>query len=174
MKSKSLLSVVLLILLGNGLVGCFNSNVDQGLIVPSELLTTEKSFPNDFFEIAEQGFIVSKVTTQSDFNKQWEFFGLSDNPAQIDWKNHVVIFLGTGESGTCPMEFQFVDLNEEKTKMTIHLKEKSKGACTDDFTPRTIVLSVNAKEISNVSLVEINRSGGSNLINPVLEFLESK
>ncbi|UCZ55011.1 hypothetical protein LGQ02_09930 [Bacillus shivajii] len=160
MNWKVYMTVVFFFLSGLVLVGCGQSNDDKALLVQSELLMTEKTFPNNFYDISEQGVMVRKVTDQDDFKSEWGEFGLSDQPLELDWKNNVAIFLGTGESGTCPLEFQFVEINDDKTKMIIHL-EQSNGACTSDFTPRTFILSVDTEEISNVTHVEVKHGDGS-------------
>lgn len=114
--------------------------------------------------------MVNKVTNQAEFNKLWDHYQLKEKPSEIDWSNKVVIFLGIIESGSCPYEFKSVELNDGKTEIIFHLEVDSKErACTDDATPRTIVIAVDADEVSDVNLVEIFNYYG---INPKVQFYE--
>lgn len=152
------------------MIGCQNSDSEEDLTLSGELLTTEKTFPENFYDIAEQGVVAYKTTNQQDFNTQWDDFGLKEVPSEVDWDDKAVIFLGIIESGSCPYEYTSVKLNAEKTEMVFHLDIGSEeNACTDDATPRTIVVAVDADEISGVNFVQIDNYNG---ISPRVELLK--
>lgn len=146
-----------------GLVAC-GSGEDIVRIneLPSNLIETEKNLPEDFYELADQGVLVKKVTNQEDFLEQWDYFSLKNAPTKvIDWDNQVAIFLGVFESGSCPYQFSFVEVSEDKSEMLLQLEIDPKlNACTDDATPRTFVFTVDKNEISEVETVGIHNYGG--------------
>lgn len=139
------------------------------MVVESELLATEKTLPDDFYDVAEKGVLIEKVLDQEAFDEQWGNYGLSGEPPAIDWSGKAAIFLGVIESGSCPVELESVTVNEGKTEMTIHLKVEEERACTEDATPRTIVFEMDADEVSDVRVVRIDHLFGSI---PEVEFQE--
>ncbi|WP_096199643.1 hypothetical protein [Bacillus sp. FJAT-45350] len=162
------LLILLVIILVVGLItGCYSSNEDRAIILNSEVLTTEKTLPSNFYEIADQGVFVTKVTNQKEFIKQSDMFGVTVVPSEINWNNQVVFFVGMIESGTCPLELDAIGINSDKTEMIIHLKVESEDKpCTDDATPRTKVIAVDAEEVSDVTVIKIDNLFG---ISPLVE-----
>lgn len=158
--------VMAFIMVGVVLQGCSSTNAQT---VTGELIVSEKTLPIKFHELADQGVVVYKATNEDEYNKHWEHFRLSDSPGKVDWENQAAIFLGIVESGTCPLQFKSAELNEVKTELLFHLEGKAEQACTDDATPRTIVIAMDASEISNVSFVKIDDYFG---INPEVKFHE--
>jgi hypothetical protein len=170
MRLKLLALIISLLFMGSVLTGCAGSDHDQAPNVFAEPIKTEKTLPDDFYELAERGVLVSKATNQAEFNEQWEYFRLGEAPAKVDWDNKAAIFLGIFESGSCPYEFKYAELNAGKTDLIIHLEDDSHGrACTDDATPRTIVLAVDKDETANVNHVEIRNFYGTS---PRVEFYD--
>ncbi|WNF38187.1 hypothetical protein RJD24_07095 [Bacillaceae bacterium IKA-2] len=170
MRLKLALLIVSFLVIGSVLMGCGSSDIDKAAIISGELLKTEKTLPVNFYELAEQGVLVKKVTNQAEYNEQWDYYQLKEKPSEIDWSKKEVIFLGIFESGSCPYEFKSVELNDEKTEIIFHIEvDSKKQACTDDATPRTIVLAVDADVVSDVTLVKISNYNG---INPKVQFYE--
>ncbi|MCT8137089.1 hypothetical protein H1D32_04650 [Anaerobacillus sp. CMMVII] len=164
MKLKISLLFCTLLVFGGLLIGCSGPENK----ISSELLITEKVLPVDFYELANQGVLVNKVTNQEEFNEQWTFYQLQGTPTELDWNDKVAIFLGVFESGSCPYGLDFVEINTEKTDLIFNLKNNSKGnACTDDATPRTFVVAVNKDEIADVTFVVVENYSG---IRPRVEF----
>ncbi len=160
MRFKLFLLIISFVLLTSIIASC--GILNKELVVSSKLLTTEKTFPIHFHERSEQGVLVYKVTNQEAFDEHWDYFRLSGNPTNIDWDKKVAIFLGMYESGSCPVEFKNADLSADKTELNIHLQLKTqKRACTDDATPRTIVLAFDTKQVSTVSYLTINTIYGT-------------
>ncbi len=131
------------------------------MVVESELVASEKTLPDDFYDVADKGVLVRKVLNQEKFNEQWGNYGLSGELPAIDWSGKAVIFLGVIESGSCPVELGSVTVNEGKTEMRIHLKVEEERPCTEDATPRTIVFAVDAEELKGVKVVRIDHLFGS-------------
>lgn len=158
-----LLLMVVLIVMGTGLAGCgYKSGDSDRNNVSSQLVMTEKVLPEHFYEIADQGLLVQKVTEQENFAKQWTFYRLSGTPSTIDWSRQTVVFLGTIESGSCPLHLQSVERNTDNKSLILRLDNDSKqNACTDDATPRTIVFALDADEVSDITQVEVYTYHGS-------------
>ncbi|MBU9713565.1 hypothetical protein [Evansella tamaricis] len=153
MRWKSFIMILFLVVL---LVGCNSTEGDKALIISSDVIESVKTVPDDFYEQSDERVMVKKVNNQDEFNTTWNEFGLQDNPKEIDWTSKVTFFLGLTESGSCPFQFKAVELNADKTTMIVHLDEQSKrGDCTDDLTPRTIIVEVDQDEVSEVVYVEI-------------------
>ena len=160
-KRGSLLALFVLILL---LVGC-NKNVvtTQGSPpleqVKFDLLTTEKTLPNNFEKIAYQDgyqtFLVRKTMDQAGLEQTWRLFGLQEEKPKVDFDKNIVFFIGVHESGSCPLEIKRVDLNPEHTSMTIPLTA-SATICTADATPRTFVIQLEKNLTENIKDLVIN------------------
>lgn len=58
-----------------------------------------------------------------------------------DWDTELALFVGTGESGTCPLGVQAVTVATDGV-ITVHVAPQDGPACTDDFRPRTFVLAL--------------------------------
>lgn len=165
MKIKLFLVVAMtMFVMGIALIGCGTSNVNA---VSSKLIASEKTGPLDFFELAEQGVLAYKISNQEEYITQWQNFRLKEDPIDIDWNNQTVIFLGLIESGTCPFQFENVELKNDKTEIIFQFKEETANACTDDATPRTIVIVMDSNELNNVSVLKIDDYFG---INPSVGF----
>ncbi|GIN61765.1 hypothetical protein J27TS8_17580 [Robertmurraya siralis] len=168
MHNKLFLVFMILLTAGGILQGCGNTSAQT---VPSDLIHTEKSFPVNFYSSSEQGILVYKVTNQADFDTLWEHFRLTDNSAEIDWNQQSAIFLGIIESSSCPLQYKLAKLNEEKTEVSLYLEVNSEDGCTDDATPRTMVIAMDAVEMNNVKVVKVEDYFG---LNPVVEFQKIK
>lgn len=164
MRNKPFLVFMIFVTVVAMLQGCGNTSAQT---VASDLIHTEKSFPVNFYSSSEKGILVYKVTNQEDFDKLWEHFRLTDNPAEIDWNQQSAIFLGIIESSSCPLQYKLATLNEEKTEVSLYLEVDSEAGCTDDATPRTMVIAMDAAEMNNVNVVKIEDYFG---INPIVEF----
>lgn len=166
MRIRTFMAIMAFFVAGVVLHGCSSTSAQT---VTGELIVSEKTLPIKFYEIADQGIVVYKATNEAEFNEHWEHFRLSDPPEKIDWENQAVIFLGIVESGTCPLQFKSAEVNEVKTELLFHLEGNKEQACTDDATPRTMVIALDASEISDVAFVKIDDYFG---INPEVEFHE--
>ncbi|WP_019152552.1 hypothetical protein [Robertmurraya massiliosenegalensis] len=164
MSKKSTILFILLFAVGGLLQGCGNTSAHT---LSSDLLYTEKILPTNFYSMSEQGVLVYKVTNQSDFDELWKHFRLTNDPTNIDWNEQTAIFLGIIESSSCPLQFKTAQLNDQKTEVMVYLDGTSGKACTDDATPRTMVIAMDAVEMDNVSVLKIEDYFG---INPIVEF----
>jgi hypothetical protein len=107
-----------------------------------ELLVTDKVYPeghtgDQIFELAE---------TDADFQELWERFQLDDehDSPDVEWDRYTVLFVGTGESGGCPLFLDDVTFDQEEgfiaVKATKDLPEDA--MCTMDWTPRVFVIAL--------------------------------
>jgi hypothetical protein len=108
----------------------------------NDLLISEKQYPegvfdDPLFELAEE---------KAELQEVWERFGFEGVPPDIDWDSRIVLFAGTGESGTCPLFLNDVEFNSEHRVIVLHadtnLPEDTE--CTADWTPRVFVIAMNA------------------------------
>jgi len=144
------------------LMACGQTGHDEGSAgFSSELIASEKTWPADFYDVAEQGAVAKKVTSQAQFEAEWAYFGLEGEPPERQWDQEAVIFLGVIESGTCPYELKTLQFNEDQTKLVVHLQtDSAHQACTDDATSRTFVFDVDANKIAKVEWITIENFGG--------------
>ncbi|OIJ19306.1 hypothetical protein BKP45_14220 [Anaerobacillus alkalidiazotrophicus] len=161
MGFKILIVMITLFLFGIGVTGCGISD-NQDLALSSNVIKTEKTLPTSFYELAEQGTVAYKVTSQDAFNEHWDYFGLTGVPKKVDWDSQAILFLGIIESGSCPFEFYTVELSTDKSELIIQLKLETERACTDDATPRTFVLALDAEEVAEVSYINVHYYYGLN------------
>lgn len=161
MIRKYILLTILLFFIGHITIACGDSDQENALLVSSEDIITEKTFPAHFHEQAEQGVMIDKAIDQETFDELWKDFRLTEHPPEVEWNQQVAIFLGIYESGTCPYDISKMELNAEKTNLSIHLDIDSEMmACTDDATPRTFVIVVHQDDLSDVSVVQIRNYDG--------------
>lgn len=152
MKRVTLLGLMIgLILTICLLIGCGNSM----------LITTEKTLPEDFYELADQGVLAHVTSDQESFEAQWAYYGFSGTPEEHDWETKQAIFLGVFESGSCPYAFKGYTMDHDEATINILLDRQSKSkACTDDATPRAFVFMVNKDQFSGITHLKIDGYDG--------------
>jgi len=155
-KGKHLL--LLAVVIGGLLSGCGSAEPNGSPFV-SQVISTQKTWPADFFDAADQGVLAKKVTSQEAFEQLWADFGYQAPPPVPNWEQQAVIFLGIIESGSCPYSLQSLQLDEEKT-LHIRLQTEPDKACTDDATPRSFVISVDAEALADTEWVILENFGG--------------
>lgn len=80
------------------------------------------------------------ATTSADARTVWQRFNLAGHPPQVDFDTVALLFVGFGESGSCPARFDGVSVDGDR----VHLAIGTEGGpvCTSDYNPRTMVLEV--------------------------------
>ncbi|MEQ2526662.1 hypothetical protein EKG37_03700 [Robertmurraya yapensis] len=165
MKQRTYMMLLVWIAIVMVLQGCGTTKAETA---SSKLIHAEKTLPLDYFELAEQGVLVYKASNQDEYKELWEKFRLKEElQNEMDWEQNVAIFLGIVESGSCPLQFKSAELAEQNTEILVHLEGSSEMSCTDDATPRTIVIEMNQNELAGVGFVKIDNYFG---INPRVEF----
>ncbi|MBM4761864.1 hypothetical protein [Bacillus sp. B15-48] len=166
MRAKLFKFIVALNIICVGLMGCSSSNKQK---VAFEVIGTEKTLPANFYDVANQGVVVKVVYDSEAFKEQWSHFGLQENVPDYQWDNTVVIFLGLIESGSCPIGINAVKVSSEESELIVQLDLDSERPCTDDATPRSIIFTLDARELSEVTKIKLENYNG---LNPVLELSE--
>ena len=166
MRSIKRLFIPLSLLFISLLAGCGSSETNAsskntlGQDSPSiRLIASEKTLPDDFYQTAVQGVLAKKATSQEVFEQMWAEYGLRQTPPEINWQHDAVIFLGVVESGSCPYDVQSVHFEDDKTLLVLLHTEPDKP-CTDDATPRTFVIAVDAQQAAKAERVVIENFGG--------------
>jgi hypothetical protein len=103
--------------------------VDSQATVPQE-------FADEFADIA---------TTAGDATEVWQRFRLSGDTPQVDFDTTALLFVGFGESGSCPARFDGLAVDGERVEVA--LGWEGGPVCTDDYNPRTFVLEVSRDEL---------------------------
>ena len=145
-KRKPLLALFMFISL---LFGCQSDSEDF------TMLASEKTLPNNFEEIAykygTETILARKAADQAAFDKNWRLYELEQEQPDVDFNEHDVFFIGVYESGSCASEITRVELNEDRTSMTLPISGPDGAkACTSNATPRTFVIQLEKKLIENV------------------------
>ena len=106
------------------------------------LLETDKTYPED--EVGDQ--ILALTESQEAFDEWQERFQLGEIPDAdgIDWDQQVVLFAGTGESGSCPLELVGVQFDDDDRLVNVMATREGDDdmMCTMDWTPRVFVISL--------------------------------
>lgn len=105
------------------LVGCTTTDY--------ELIADQPRLPPDLFDGA-----AVLVDRDEDMAAAWDHFQLAGTVPAIDSPVYVALFLGTGESGSCPIEIEGVSVSG--SDFVVETAERG-GLCTADFNPRTFV-----------------------------------
>lgn len=82
---------------------------------------------------------VGVATTSDQRDAQWARFRLTDSPPSVDSADRVLLFIGFGESGSCPYIFDGLEIDDQTLRVR---NAQDQQGCTDDFHPRTVVLRI--------------------------------
>ena len=107
---------------------------EDGLI--DSQATLPREFADEFADIA---------TTAADATEVWQRFGLSGEPPQVDFDTTALLFVGFGESGSCPARFD--GLAVEGDRVGVAIGTEGGPMCDDDYNPRTFVLGIARDEL---------------------------
>ncbi len=138
MKRITLLLVFLLVVITSG---CGNSDI----------IHTESSIPDDI----EIESVVEVAKNQNEYEETWSYFNLRKEMPSVNWEDYSVLFLGTFESGSCPVIIEEMEVDDENV---LSFKYKEYGNCTSDANAITIVMKVERDTIEKVEYVEFQGS----------------
>ncbi|XID90415.1 hypothetical protein ACF3MZ_17910 [Paenibacillaceae bacterium WGS1546] len=144
------------------IAGCGNSAVPSKQTIPSEVVMTEKALPENFYERTENGLLVEKAVVEDEFAALWSDFGFKAERPEWTEGTNVMLFIGTIESGSCPLTFAGAESDNVEGEMIVHLDIRSDNPCTNDATPRAFVLAVEEEELNGITSVKIQAKGSGN------------
>jgi hypothetical protein len=117
-----------------------------------QLLETDKTYPED--HVGDE--ILELTESAEEFEEWWERFQLDDAPGadEIDWDQRVVLFVGTGESGSCPVELVDVQFDEDERLVDVMISQEAppETMCTMDWTPRVFVIALDQSVLGDDEL----------------------
>ena len=82
---------------------------------------------------------IGVATTIDQRDAQWARFRLTGSAPSVDFADRVVLFIGFGESGSCPYVFDGIEVDDQTLRL---LDAQAQVECTDDYNGRTVVLSI--------------------------------
>lgn len=127
------------------IVASCNMLVEDAMNPSFQLLASEKTLPDDFWEVAPKDVLIRVAADQETLKKLWSYFGLKTKVPAPAWDKEIVMFLGTGESSNCPLEVKGVAFDDALGRLVVHLEQRKPtqgSACLMDFTPRTFSLAL--------------------------------
>jgi hypothetical protein len=105
------------------------------------VLVSEATVPD-----GESALTFADIATDPDGAAEgWQRFGLGGEPHRVDFDESLLLFVGFGESGSCPEELDGLDSDPDRVRVGFGLEgvdEDGEVGCTDDYNPRTFVLKV--------------------------------
>lgn len=112
--------------------------------VPFHVIASEKTLPADFASAAPEDVLVRLAADQDALRALWSYFGLRAELPSPAWEREVVLLLGTGESGNCPLDVKEIAFDGAAGRLRVYLEPRTGqgDACTMDFTPRTFALAL--------------------------------
>jgi hypothetical protein len=139
---------------------------DDPAVFEYELIHTEKSLPPDTWEP-----VIDVAFTEDEFQRRWERFQIEEAAPDVDWDRWIVIFAGTGESGTCPLELMDVTYDQDASRVSVEVDPNlpPDAVCTDDWTPRVFVIGIAADAVDQGNLT-IRFAHGDHASGEVIEF----
>jgi hypothetical protein len=105
---------------------------NKGVLLASS--STLPGEPSDWKDIAVL------ATNRRALRRTWRQFDLKGAPSLVDFDRRKVLFVGTGESGSCPDQYRSIERVEDRRLVLVHIDIKWGPVCTDDFRPRTFVV----------------------------------
>jgi hypothetical protein len=80
---------------------------------------------------------------RTELARQWSRYRLSGKPPAMAFDREVALFVGFGESGSCPLEYEGVYIDVSRRLVSVEFGGSGSGdACTSDYNARTIVLAI--------------------------------
>ena len=140
-RTTRTISMSVAVTLGAALVWMVNTSRDSaagesGSRMHGTLLASAPVLPDD-----RTRDIAVLATTNPKIRRQWNRFNLPGRPPG-SVLHRDALFIGTGESGSCPKELLGLSRVEGKKLIRAHIDVNwSDGGCTDDFRPRTLVVA---------------------------------
>lgn len=102
---------------------------DRGEVVASE--STVPAEPGDqFADIAISPDAAARA---------WRRFGLTGTAPRTDFRTEALLFVGFGESGSCPARFNGVVVDGAQVNVALE-REGATTGCTDDYNAQTLVI----------------------------------
>jgi len=155
LRRFGVLLAVLLLIAGAGVVygpGRLLDVMRGERFVKCELLRSQRTFP-----MTHLGEVMVLADNNTELQNHWSAFGLSGPRPEIDWQRSIVLLVGTGEAGTCPLSFEGLSLNRETHLLTVHVrirgsKFRRRLICTADWSPRTFVISMPRRSLPTGAL----------------------
>jgi hypothetical protein len=115
-----------------------------------DLVASEKTYP----EGSTGAIVIEYADNAERFAEVWDSFGFDESAPEIDWDRDVVLFFGTGESGSCPLDLNDVRFNPDE-RLIVAVVDPNlppETVCTMDWTPRVFVVSVPADALGDDDL----------------------
>lgn len=122
-----------------------------------ELIASGKTLPEGLVEPT-----IQLGQSEEEYADLWAEFGFEESAPDVDWERDVALFVGTGESGTCPLELQSVEHDPDERLLTVDVREDTEEdtPCTDDWTPRAFVITLGQEVVDEDELtVSLSHSG---------------
>lgn len=111
---------------------------------------------------AEGGAHIGMATDPGELHQQWQRFGLPDVPPVVDMDQRDLLFVGFGESGSCPYVLDGIKVDGDD--VTFVVGDEFQRPCTADYNPRTLVVSITAGALPEGFLTVTMPSGGETII----------
>jgi hypothetical protein len=98
--------------------------------------------------------IIELAEDEESLSELWEWFEFDTPAPVVDWDQEIVIFFGTGESGTCPLDLEEVRFHpDERLVVAVVDPNLPRDAiCTMDWTPRTFVVALSGDALGSGEL----------------------
>lgn len=101
---------------------------------PATVIADEPTLPD-----AEADEYVGVAITVEQRDAQWPRFGLTGSALSVDFSDRVLLFVGFGESSSCPYIFDGIEVEGQVLRL---LNAAEYQECTDDYNGRTLVVSI--------------------------------
>lgn len=137
MRVAVVMLVVVVMLSGCGTADDAPTGADSsGSEAAATVVADQATLPGP--ELERPGY-VGVATTSEQRDAQWDRFRLTDSPPSVDFADRVLLFVGFGESGSCPYIFDGLEIDDQALRVR---NAQDQQDCTEDFHPRTVVLSI--------------------------------
>lgn len=114
---------------------------ERGVVSPEVLIDQPHIPSDDAFEFA------AIAPDPDELTRQWERFRLEGAPPTIDFLNNVMLFVGFGESGSCPYRYDGLLWEPDKRRLTFINGFDYPADCTSDYNARTLGVAVNRNNL---------------------------
>lgn len=125
------------------------------------IIASEKTIPANIEDVWTEGtgesynaYYARKAENVEQFQEFRNIFRMKGESPEVDFANHDAYFISFYESSSCPKEPKDVKVEGLTLSFTLVEDRGKDGICTDDLSPRTLILELDSSEVDNLLIRE--------------------
>ena len=124
-------------------------------------IASEKTILENFENLSTEStgesyneYYARKAENLEQYQELWTTFRMKEEPPNIDFTKKEAYFISFYESGSCHKEPKNVQIRESTLTFLLEKADGEEEICTDDLSPRTLVLKLDSADVNNLLIQE--------------------